>query len=257
MTPRDFQGQLAARLGDMRVVAAFLTRVPMGEPDPKGVPISRSIWAFPVVGWGMGLGAGAVFAGCLGFGLDPLPAAVVAVAFEVWLAGAFHEDGLADTADGLGGDSPERRLEILRDSRIGTYGASALALFLMARIAVIAALSDPVTVALALAAAGAASRAALVWPMTLVPPARNDGMSIFIGVPTSRELALASVVAGALVLVSVGPGATLIVLAAAAIGAGAVSALARRIFGGQTGDLLGATQQVSYVLILLALAARL
>ncbi len=228
----------------------------MGEPDTNGVAISRSIWGFPVVGWGMGLAAGGVFAGCLGFGLDPLPAGVVAVAFEVWLAGAFHEDGLADAADGFGGDSRARRLEIMRDSRIGTYGASALALFLMARIAVIAALSDPVTVALALAAAGAASRAALVWPMTLVPPARDDGMSTFIGVPTSRERAVVSAVAAVLVLVSVGPGATLIVLAAAAVGAGAVSAVARKSFGGQTGDLLGATQQVAYVLVLLAISAK-
>ena len=178
---------------------------------------------------------------------------------EVWATGAFHEDGLADTADGLSGATQEDSLEILRDSRLGTFGVSALALALslVARFAVIAAVAEPLAVIALLAAAGAISRAALAWPMALLPPARADGMSAFIGVPTLREALIASVIALGLALISVGIGLAVIALVVAAIGAGALSAMARRAFGGQTGDVLGATQQVTYVLILMVLSAKI
>ena len=257
MTPQAIAKMLVLRAAELRTVVAFLTRLQVGGPDIGDAPIARSIWAFPVVGWGLGLGAGAVFAGGLAFGLGVLPAAVVAVAFEVWTTGAFHEDGLADTADGLGGATHEDALEILRDSRLGTFGVSALALFLAARIGVIAAVADPLSVIAMLAAAGAISRAALAWPMALVRPARADGMSAFIGVPTVREAAVATVIAAGLALVFLGVGLTVFALAVAAVGAGAVAVVARRSLGGQTGDVLGARQQVAYVLILLMLSARL
>ena len=132
-----------------------------------------------------------------------------------------------------------------------------MVLALVARVAVIAAVAKPLAVIALLAAAGAMSRAALAWPMALLPPARADGMSAFIGVPTLREALIASVIALGLALISVGIGLTGIAVVVAAIGAGAVSAMARRAFGGQTGDVLGATQQVTYVLILLVLSARI
>ena len=99
MTPQAIAKMLVLRAAELRTVVAFLTRLPVGGPDIGDAPIARSIWAFPVVGWGLGLGAGAVFADGLAFGLGVLPAAVVAVAFEVRATGAFHEDGLADTGD--------------------------------------------------------------------------------------------------------------------------------------------------------------
>ena len=257
MTPQAIAKMLVLRAAELRAVVAFLTRLPVGAPRTGDAAMARIIWAFPVVGWGLGLGAGAVFAGGLAFGLGVLPAAVVAVAIELWATGAFHEDGLADTADGLGGATHEDALEILRDSRLGTFGVGTLVLFLAARIGVIAAVADPLNVIAVLAAAGAISRAALAWPMALVPPARADGMSAFTGVPTVREAAVASVIAAGLALAFLGVGLTVFALAVAAVGAGAVSAVARRSFGGQTGDVLGATQQVTYVLILLVLSARL
>ena len=118
-----------------------------------------------------------------------------------------------DTADGLGGATHEEALEILRDSRLGTFGVSALALFLAARIGVIAAVADPLSVIAMLAAAGAISRAALAWPMALVRPARADGMSAFIGVHTVREAAVATVIAAGLALVFLGVGLTVFALA--------------------------------------------
>ena len=257
MTPQAIAKMLIARAADLRAVAMFLTRLPLGNPDVGDVPIARILWAFPVVGWVLGLGAGAVFASGLAFGLGVLPAAALAVAMEVWATGAFHEDGLADTADGLSGATQEDSLEILRDSRLGTFGVSALALSLVARFAVIAAVAEPLAVIALLAAAGAISRAALAWSMALLPPARADGMSAFIGVPTLREALIASVIALGLALISVGIGLAVIALVVAAIGAGALSAMARRAFGGQTGDVLGATQQVTYVLILMVLSAKI
>ena len=251
------KAQVAERIAEWRTATAFLTRLPVGPCDGGDADLARTVWAFPVVGWGMGLGAGAVFAVGLAFGLGPLPAAVVCVAFEVWLAGALHEDGLADTADALGGETIAQRLGILRDARIGTFGATALVLSLMARAGAVAALADPWLAAMALSSAGAASRAALTWPMALVPPARTEGLGVAAGVPTSAEAAAATLAAAALVLVTAGGSAVLFALAAAAAGTGLISGLARRKFGGQTGDLLGAAQQVSYVAVLLALSAKL
>jgi len=128
MTLQAIAKMLIARAADLRAVAMFLTRLPLGNPDVGDAPIARILWAFPVVGWGRCSLAG------LAFGLGVLPAAALAVAMEVWATGAFHEDGLADTADGLGGATQEDSLEILRDSRLGTFGVSALALSLAAPV---------------------------------------------------------------------------------------------------------------------------
>ena len=84
MTPQAIAKMLIAQAADLRAVAMFLTRLPLGNPDVGDAPIARILWAFPVVGWGLGLGVGAVFASGLAFGLGVLPAAVLAVAMEVW-----------------------------------------------------------------------------------------------------------------------------------------------------------------------------
>ena len=125
-------------------------------------------------------------------GLPPLVCAGLAVGALVIVTGALHEDGLADVADGFGGGATrERKLEIMRDSRIGAYGAAALALSLILRVAALSALLDHGLGAAAagLILAGAASRAAALAPLALLPAARADGLGAGAGAPRRRRRA--------------------------------------------------------------------
>ena len=235
---------------DLVSAAMLLTRLPVrGAATAEA---ARAAWAWPLVGAGLGLAAGAVAWAALALGLPTGAAAILAVAVQVVLTGALHEDGLADVADGFwGGFDRDRRLEIMRDSRIGSYGVIALVLGLGARVTLVAALAS---VALpALVATGAASRAAMGWQMRRLPPARADGLGHGAGRPPGWAVAagLAVALACALPLGLAGLGAGL-AAAAAVLGVGAV---ARAKIVGQTGDVLGATQQLAEIAGLATLAA--
>jgi adenosylcobinamide-GDP ribazoletransferase len=233
---------------------AFLTRVPVGHP-PEGPPVSATVRWFPAVGALVGLATALVYwAG--EWTMGPLVGAAVAVALQVVITGAFHEDGLADTADAAGGWSREERFRILDDPRHGTYGVLALVLAVALRIALIAAL--PVHAALVvLPAAHAVSRGVGVALMGLVPPASTEGL----GASSVRGLLGRDALLGT--LLAVGTAAVLLggwalgVVAAVAVVGMAMTAYARRTLGGIAGDLLGATQQLSELATLLVVAGAL
>ncbi len=239
-------------LWPVAVAFALLTRLPLPRlPDAAFAHQARAAWAFALVG----LVVGAVVAGigivALWSGLPATAAAGLVLTVQMVLTGAMHEDGLADTADGFwGGYTPDRRLEIMRDSQIGTYGVLALILVTGLRwMAIAALLGSGIAGLLAVAAL---SRGVLPALMTGLPPARGDGLSASVGQPSWRvaltSLALACVLAFGLL------GAPALVLLVVACGAAAgVSALARVKIGGQTGDVLGATQQLSETAMLLTL----
>ena len=239
---------------DVRVAASFLTRLSLGVAPPAAGRLAAAAWSFPLVGMGVGLlGAGA-------FGLAhvlgaPAPlAAIAAVGAQIWATGALHEDGLGDFADALGGPTRRRKLAIMRDARIGTYGVIALVLGLAARIAAIAAVAEPAAVVGVLIAAGAVSRAAVVWMMHGLAPARADGLGAQAGRP-ERTRAIAATALAAAALLWLDFGALVAGVVVAALAAAAVSALARRHLGGQTGDVLGAGQQAAEALFLAGLAS--
>ena len=121
---------------DLKTGLAFLTRLPLaGSAPATGSDIAHVSWTFPVVGAGVGAFGALVYWLADGLGLDPILSAILAVAATLLITGALHEDGLADTADGFGASvSRERKLDIMRDSEIGTYGASALILSFMLRV---------------------------------------------------------------------------------------------------------------------------
>jgi adenosylcobinamide-GDP ribazoletransferase len=174
-----------------------------------------------------------------------------------------HEDGLADCADGFsGGATRERKLEIMRDSRIGTFGAVALVLSLYLRAASLALIADE---SLGLAGAvviGAAalSRTASLMPMALLPPARENGAGFAARTPERAALAVAACLAVVFALAPVVAGASLarsLAGIAAATGAAyAIVLLARKQIGGQSGDVAGAAQQLSEIAFYLAFTAR-
>ena len=235
--------------------AAFLTRVPVGR-RPDGPPPSAAVRWFPVVGGLVGLATAAVYWGGEWLA-GPAVGAAVAVAVQVLITGAFHEDGLADTADAAGGWSREERFRILDDPRHGTYGVLALVLAIAVRIAAVGALSTDAAWVV-LPAVHALSRGAAVALMGLVPPASQHGLGassvrVLDGRDVGAGVALAAIAGAALLGTWVLPAVAVV----AVVGL-AMAAYARRTLGGIAGDLLGATQQLADMatLVLLAGAVR-
>ena len=159
---------------DIRQSIALLTRISHGEPSKRSM--ASAMRAFPIVGVLIGLLGGLAFGLAEQIGLSAFLAAVVTTAALLWLTGCFHEDGLADTADGLGGGmTRDAKLAIMRDSRIGTYGVAALVIALALRIGTLVQISDFggwSTIIVVLAASGAWSRALMVVLLGTAPPAR-------------------------------------------------------------------------------------
>ncbi|AWK86329.1 adenosylcobinamide-GDP ribazoletransferase [Azospirillum thermophilum] len=241
---------------DAALALVFLTRIPLPLRGPLADgAAARAIAWFPAVGALVGLAGGAAYALAGLLSLPPPVAALLALAAMVWLTGGLHEDGAADVADGFGGGrSTARKLEIMRDSRVGSYGVLALLLSLSLRAAAIAALAEPGAVAAALIAAGALSRAGLAPMARLMPPARRDGLGAAQGRPPVRTVALALLL-GLLPAVGAAGWAGLAAAVAAGTAALLVGRSAIRQIGGQTGDVYGAAQQLGEVAVLLTLVA--
>jgi len=242
---------------DILACLAFYTRLPATAAAPPGRAFAAAQWAAPLAGLAVALCAAATFALAAFFALRVPLAALLAVAAAMLATGALHEDGLADTFDGFGGGrTRERKLEIMRDSRIGSYGAAALAFSVLLRAAALAAVAAPWAALWALLAAHMAARALIPAFMHFTPPARADGLAAGVGT-VPRETAIAALVLGAVALLPLGlTGALAAALLLAAWGAG-LRRLAERQIGGHTGDVLGALEQGGEIIILLVASSLL
>lgn len=238
-------------IGSARIAWAFLTRLPGGVHPDSSAAVAASVPWFPVVGVVLGATTGAVFLG-LSEILSPVLAGIAAVGLGALVTGAFHEDGLADTFDSFGGYTVERRLEIMRDSRIGTFGTLALVLATGAKVAALAPLSGVDGLA-ALVAAHGLARAGALGVMLAGPEARPDGLGAA-SADLPRRAVGAVIVAGTTVGMIAGPPTALAVVLVAVAAAGLIWT-ARRRFGGVTGDVLGAGEQIGEVLVLVAVGA--
>ena len=238
----------------------FMTIVPVPSSDAAIAPdwLSRCAKYFPAVGICIGLVSAAVL--LLAGGIwGPVVAALLAVAASIAVTGALHEDGLADTADSLGGANVEKRLAIMKDSRIGTYGTLALALSIALRVTALA--DMPLwTAAVALISAHAAARVAPVFVINALPYA-GDTAAMKVGYldatvsAPDRRFALVVVLCALLPLAFVSiPSAASGLLLGAALAA-AVALSARKLIHGYTGDVLGAIEQLFEIGFLLGVAA--
>jgi adenosylcobinamide-GDP ribazoletransferase len=248
---------LGALIGDLAVAIAFYTRLPVRPAAPvDGAAVARASWCAPLVGALIGALAGLAYWAAWRLNLPPFVCAALAVGAGMLLTGGLHEDGLADTADGFGGETRERALDIMRDGRIGAFGTCALVICLALRIFALADLPRAALVAWALVGAHAAARAVLPAFMRLVPPARADGLSATAGTPSWERAAVGAAIGFVLLWIALGFRSALIALVLMLVGAVVMAWLARRKIGGQTGDVLGAVEQVSETLVLLVTAAR-
>ena len=258
---------LAARWNELAQVLRFYSRlrVPVfaWDREPHALPdFNRVVWAVPVGGAIIGaIGAG-FGAGALLIGLSPLIAAALTIATLVIITGCFHEDGLADSCDGLwGGMSVERRLDIMKDSRVGSYGAAGMTLALLLRVAALAELYrllGPPGAALVIGVASASRTLSLMLTQVL-PPAQPESLAGRTHMPGQRVYALALLIGFAILTGFVVALDLLIGLMVTSLAVGLVMVMAisltRRKIGGFTGDLLGATQQLMEITLLLGLSA--
>lgn len=241
----------------------FLTRMPVPfvrTVDPP--PLKDSMWMFPVVGAFVGTITGAALMLAHVARLPELFCALFALAITAMLTGAFHEDGLADVADGFGGgDTREERLEIMKDSRIGAYGTLTLILTVMARASLLTALLalSPLAAIVLVAGAAAFSRSLMVDLLWATRPARSNGLSVLAGQPgrntTLLALAIGGLFAGIGGSVVLSPEAGVLALVAGGLALAMVRALAMRKIGGQTGDVCGAGQVMAETAMLAVYAA--
>ncbi|MCL4107731.1 UNVERIFIED_CONTAM: hypothetical protein GTU68_022192 [Idotea baltica] len=236
-----------------------MTRLPIPVDAEKAQARgAQAAWAYPVAG---GLAALLAGLGGLGFGALGLPDTIVAglaLAVLILITGALHEDGLADTADGLwGGWTLDRRLEIMKDSHIGSYGVLALTLSVLLRWACLVALVPTGAFLPALVVAGMLSRAGMIAVMGALRNARKGGLSATTGRPQTGIIAIGGGLAVLATLLCFGFAATFALMITLVFVTSSAAAIANRKIGGQTGDTLGATQQINEIALLACLAALL
>ncbi len=235
-------------MGRLFAAVQFLTVL----PAPSGGPPARAVIFFPMVGAALGLGAGAIRV------YAPLPAgiaALLALAFLVAVTGALHEDGLADVADAFrAGRSPEKILAILKDSRIGAYGAVTLILTLVLRWQAIENL-EVATVMPALFAAGAVSRGAMVVLAAVSRPL-GEGLGKAFCLDLRRPDVILVAMEAAAVPFIAGPAIGATALAANGLAIAAARGWFHRRAGGVNGDCLGAMCQVSEIVTVLCFLCR-
>jgi adenosylcobinamide-GDP ribazoletransferase len=250
---RGRQSRVTGILTDLLAAFTLLTRVPLGRLVRSGTSpdLPRCVWAFPVVGVVVnGLG-GLVYWLAQCFDMPPLLAAVWALAATMIVTGGLHDDGLADTADGFGGGAtPERKLEIMRDSHIGCYGALALLLSVVMRVAAISGLEDPSRVMVAFCSAGMLGRGGILMLLLQVSPARDDGMGAAMGKTPAGRAVMGLTMALAVCLLALPLKLAAVALVFACGAALAVAKLAQSQIGGYTGDVLGAGEVVTECVVL-------
>jgi adenosylcobinamide-GDP ribazoletransferase len=254
--------QLARRLqrlpSDTRDSLAFFSRLPM-PGGSVAANLHASAGAWPLAGLLVALVPAAILCVLRGAGIPGLVAAAVALATLSALTGGLHEDGLADTADGFGGGAGrDSKLAIMRDSRIGSFGALALVFTVLVRTAALALLAfDPGQGAVALLCVAVLSRAAALWHWHQLLPARADGLGAGAGRPDWLALlvGIAAGIVAVIVLAAFFGGAALFALALAVLTVIAFTIFARRQIGGYTGDTVGAAQQVAETVLFAGLSA--
>lgn len=231
----------------------FLTRIPIRLPGP--VPHEQVVTWFPGVGALIGLAVGGVAAAATP-ALGPALAAAVGVTVGLLITGAFHEDGLADVADAFGGGwTRDERLQILKDSRHGTYAVAAMVSSILLRVVALASLETPATILAGAVAAHTLGRTAALVGLVAFPPAIDSGLGADTGRALRRGPALTSVVGGlAVTTLAVGWWALPATLASI-VAIGAVGLLAMRKIDGIAGDVLGAIEQVTECAVLVTLVA--
>jgi adenosylcobinamide-GDP ribazoletransferase len=254
----DFIDRLRKLPDDIVASLSFFSRVPVEVPQ-NTFDLRQVSGGWPLAGLLIAVAPALIVAINAWLGLPALVTAFLAIAAGIAATGALHEDGLADTFDGLGGRGGRtERLAVMHDSRLGTYGGLALALSLLVKGAALAALiHHPSRAVLALLGAAMISRTLALWHWSATKPARRDGLAFRAGQPDSAalQIGLLSGLIAAIILLIVFGWAALLGLILAMLAIGLFSPLTNRRFGGHTGDTIGAAQQIAEILLFVGLSS--
>lgn len=253
----DKQSESSVQVADIGAAFSLLTRIPVPvDHSVAGARAAHAVWAYPLVGAVVGLFGACVVYITLLLGAPETIAAALGLGALAMITGALHEDGIADCADGLGGSHEKTRaLEIMKDSRIGAFGAVALGVVLIARWSGMLELTLS-SLVLPMIAVGAVSRLPMVLAMYIMPNARETGLSQSVGRPPAISVAIAIGVTAVIAVLTMGWGG-LLIMGWAAIGALPLFLWAYKRLGGQTGDILGGSQQCAEVITLASCIALL
>ncbi len=256
----DERPQSIGLKGDLLMALRFFSRLPTGSSPHLQPELDRIAMALPFASAIIGVGPALLLIAGVLAGLPDYFAAALAVAAALLVTGAMADDALADAADGLfGGHSVERRLEIMKDSRHGTYGVGALTLFIVLRVTALGAMAaiNPLAAAAVWLAAGIVGRSASLWLAVALPPARKDGASATVGQLKPVAFVIGAVFAAAFLFVLGGPATSLlglvVALFLAVLAVAGWTVLCRGMVGGQTGDLIGAAGALVEIAVLGAL----
>jgi adenosylcobinamide-GDP ribazoletransferase len=246
------------RLGDDVLMGIrFFSRLPTGTAPHRRPNLNRIALALPFTSLVIGVGPALLLLGLEWLSVPHYFAAALAVATMIVVTGAMSEDALADSVDGLfGGHDVERRLEIMKDSRHGTYGVCAIVMLLVLRVTAIGSIANPLAAAGTWLAATVMARSGALWLTVALPPARVGGAAATAGQVTGQAFGIGAVFMVVLSFVLAGFAVSVLGLAVA-YGLGALVVwgwvtLCRRLIGGQTGDLIGALMALIEVAVLTA-----
>jgi len=244
------------QFGQFWLALSFLTRIPVPKRlNFEGLTLAQAAWAFPLVGGLAGVITAGVYVAMISLGIMHGIAAWIAFAAQLLLTGGLHEDGLADMADGLAhGRDREAKLAIMRDSRIGVYGVLALMIVVTLRTKSMAQFGGNAWWFFIAAAAG--SRACMVVLMYCLPHARKEGLAASAGKPGAYTTLMALLLGTAPLLMLGAWQLSAACLCAAIITCFIIARIAIRHFGGITGDVLGAAQQITEVMMLVILSSQ-
>lgn len=249
---------------DIAAAVLFLTRIPVdwqrviGNSKNREPNIANAYWAFPLVGLIVATAAGLAALLLSAISVPPLIIASVLVVITILLSGGLHEDGLADVADGFGGAFEKaRKLEIMRDSRVGAYGVLALIFSVLLRVFCLFELSGIGLGAMltGLLCASVGGRSAMVALRYLLAPAGRGGLAASIAAPTIKQLQVALGLTAVVIFIALPFSALFPCVLAMAAAVGLMHFLAKRHIGGVSGDVLGATEQLAEIFILIAISS--
>lgn len=226
----------------------LLTRIPIKweKISPETPPnLNRCLWCYPIIGLIVSCITAAVYYIAIWINIPQVVSAIIAIITMIFITGSFHEDGLADVADGFGGGNTiEKKLSIMRDSRIGTYGSVALITSLILKIAILAKFETQQTV-IALIISGVFSRLMILYILLILKPARSDSLSSEAGKPAPSSLVIATFASMLIAAALINPTIVIYIFMISISATIVLSIIAHRQISGYSGDVLGATQQIS------------
>ena len=241
---------------DVQISGSFLTRLPFRASNEVCVGDLRAAsWSFPIIGLLIGLLSSAIFFLATHINLNPFVSGMLCVAFGCIVSGGLHEDGLADTCDGLlGGKDAQSKLDIMRDSSIGGYGAIALIFSVGIRCLILGGLSEPEVVMVALIVGSSFSRSLLPFVTVAFRHARSEGLAVHWGRCSLKRASISFLIGAFIFLMCFGIFETVLVLMVVLFVSGGFLVIACSQIGGYSGDILGACQQISEITVLLAVS---